>query len=205
MSRERAALRAVELMQLVGIPDARQRYAEYPHSFSGGMRQRIVIAIALANDPDLIIADEPTTALDVTVQAQVLRALADINTRLGISIMLITHDIGVVSQMADRVAVMYGGRVVEVGSRAQVLDTPSMPYTSALLAAVPGEETVPGTPLAVIPGRPADLGEVRGCSFADRCAVATSACKTRTPVPIAVAVGHSAECLLLEENGADHE
>ncbi|ROO85125.1 peptide/nickel transport system ATP-binding protein [Actinocorallia herbida] len=174
----RARERAVELLELVGIPDARRRAAAYPHEFSGGMRQRVVIAIALANDPDLLIADEPTTALDVTVQAQILRLLTRLRDDLGIAVLMITHDMGVVAEICDRVAVMYAGRVVETGPVTDVFAAPRHPYTAALLRAMPGG---PGR-LAAIPGSPPDPAALpAGCAFHPRCPSAATRCAEARP------------------------
>jgi peptide/nickel transport system ATP-binding protein len=161
--------RAQELLRLVGIPDAARRLRAYPHEFSGGMRQRAMIAIALACRPKLLIADEPTTALDVTVQAQVLELLADLRARLGMSLVLITHDLGVVSEYCDRVAVMYAGQVVETGPVRQVIADPRHPYTAGLLASLPRLDE-PEAALRPIPGQvPDPTGITSGCRFAPRC------------------------------------
>jgi peptide/nickel transport system ATP-binding protein len=180
--RRRAARRALELLRLVGIPDPERRLREYPHQFSGGMRQRIVIAIALANDPDLLIADEPTTALDVTIQAQVLQLLAKLRAELGIAIVMITHDMGVVAELCDEVVVMYAGRVVEQGNVRQILTDPRHPYTAALLRAMPRLATPAQTRLAAIPGNPPDPADLpAGCAFAPRCARAAQRCTADRP------------------------
>jgi oligopeptide/dipeptide ABC transporter ATP-binding protein len=179
VSRREAKERAVQLMKEVGIPSAEQRYADPPHRLSGGMRQRIVIAAALANDPAVLIADEPTTALDVTIQAQILRLLDGLRERRGTAVLLITHDLGVVAQVCDRVAVMYAGQLVEVATTEQVFAQPAHPYTEALLRAVPGTGE-PGSELAVIPGQVPDLSSPpAGCRFAPRCPFGTDACATR--------------------------
>ncbi|WP_110647952.1 ABC transporter ATP-binding protein [Salinicola peritrichatus] len=171
-SRRAARARALELLEQVGIPEPRSRLDSYPHELSGGMRQRVVIAIALAMEPEVLIADEPTTALDVTVQAQILALLKQLQRDNGMAMLFITHDFGVVSEVADRVAVMYAGRVVEEGAVGAVLERPLMPYTAGLLASVPKLELagLPGAPLATIEGSvpdPARLPE--GCSFHPRC------------------------------------
>ena len=172
---------AVEALDLVGIPQARTRIEAYPHEFSGGMRQRVMIAMAVLNDPDLIIADEPTTALDVTVQAQVLEVLLSVKERLNASIILITHDLGVVAGMADRVAVMYGGRFVETGTCDEIFLRPHMPYTVGLLRAIPSleGEVTDLTPIAGTP--PMLTREPSGCSFAPRCAIASEICQGSEP------------------------
>ena len=177
MAREQAA----EALDLVGIPQAKTRLDAYPHEFSGGMRQRVMIAMAILNDPDLIIADEPTTALDVTVQAQVLEVLDSVKERLNASIVLITHDLGVVAGMADRVAVMYGGRFVEVGSCDEIYLSPRMPYTIGLLNAIPSLEG-DVSDLQPIPGTPPLLtSEPSGCPFGPRCTVPEDVCGRAEP------------------------
>jgi peptide/nickel transport system ATP-binding protein len=164
-----ARQRCVELLDQVGIPDAARRVAEYPMQLSGGMKQRVMIAMALAGQPRLLVADEPTTALDVTTQAQVLQLLRDTQSAGGMSILLITHDLGVVAEMADHAGVMYAGQIVEQASRAQLLSRPLHPYTQKLLAALPNAKQ-PGQPLAAIPGSVPALGSIaRGCRFAARC------------------------------------
>ena len=168
--------RAEELLRLVGIPDAARRLRNYPHEFSGGMRQRAMIAIALACRPKLLIADEPTTALDVTVQAQVLELFSDLRARLDMSLVLITHDLGVVAEHCDRVAVMYAGQVVESGPTRQVIDDPRHPYTAGLLASLPRLDE-PDAPLRPIPGQVPDAsGITAGCRFAPRCWRRAEAC-----------------------------
>ena len=185
VSRSQARERAVQLLGQVGIPDAAARYADPPHRFSGGMRQRVVIAAALANDPTVLIADEPTTALDVTIQAQILRLIAALCREQGTAVLLITHDLGVVAQVCDRVGVMYAGQLVEEAPVADLFATPQHPYTRALLAALPSAEAEPGR-LAVIPGQVPDLsGALPGCRFLDRCDRARAECVER-PQPVAV-------------------
>ncbi|MGW1978187.1 dipeptide/oligopeptide/nickel ABC transporter permease/ATP-binding protein [Streptomyces sp. NPDC001889] len=180
LSRAAAGERAAELLALVGVPNPRERLKDYPHQFSGGMAQRVVIAGALACDPELLIADEPTTALDVTIQAQVLDLLASLRERLGMSLLLITHDLGVVADSCDRIAVMYAGQIVEERTVADAFAAPRHPYTEALLAAVPHGGT-DGEPLATIPGRvPPAWAWPRGCRFHPRCPYATDGCRTGT-------------------------
>jgi peptide/nickel transport system ATP-binding protein len=188
-----ARARAVELIELVRIPDADSALRRYPHQFSGGMRQRLAIASALACAPRLLIADEPTTALDVTVQAGILHLLRSLRDRLGLSVLLITHDLGVMSALADRVAVMYAGRVVELGPRASVLATPRHPYTQGLLDALPKSE---GTVrLRALPGAPPAPGALpSGCAFHPRCAWATARCQTDAQALATVAAGHTVAC-----------
>ena len=179
----RAALdRAAELLELVGIPDGRRRMRDYPHQFSGGMRQRVVIAMALAREPEVLVADEPTTALDVTVQAQILQLLAQLRERTGVAILMITHDMGVVAELCDEVAVMYGGRIVERGRARDVLDAPGHPYTRALLRAMPSLETALGRRLVAIPGQPPDPAQLPGgCAFHPRCTQVTPRCHDEQP------------------------
>ena len=178
-----AAARAVEMLQLVGIPEAGRRFSDYPHQLSGGMRQRVMIAIALSCNPKLLIADEPTTALDVTIQAQILELMKDLRDRLEMSIMLITHDLGVVAEMADDVAVMYAGRVVEQGPVADVFGSPQHPYTEALLHSIPLLGMTQAEPLKVIRGTvPSPLDWPEGCRFRPRCDYAFEKCVEQPPL-----------------------
>ena len=182
MRRGAAAARAVELLASVGIPAPEQRLGQYPHQLSGGMRQRVAIAIALSCEPRLLIADEPTTALDVTVQAQILDLLAREQRRRRMAMILITHDLGVVAGRADEVAVMYAGRVVERAPTAALFAGTRMPYTQALLAALPKLDAAPHTPLAAIGGRPPDpTRPLPGCAFAPRCGRADDRCRAAKP------------------------
>jgi peptide/nickel transport system ATP-binding protein len=177
-----ARARAVELLGLVGIPDPPQRFASYPHTLSGGMRQRAMIAMAIACSPKLLIADEPTTALDVTVQAQVLDLLRDLLSRLSMSLLLITHDLGVVAELADRIAVMYAGRIVETAPAASLFAQPQHPYTVGMLSASLGFADADG-PLTEISGHPPDLTALPvGCAFAPRCPRADARCRIETPL-----------------------
>lgn len=190
LDRQQAEARAVELLDLVGIPDPRRRIGQYPHEMSGGMRQRVVIAMALANEPQLLIADEPTTALDVTVQRQILDLLDRLRRELGMAVILISHNLGVVAGRTDRVVVMYAGRVVERADARSLFDVPHHPYTEALLAAIPRLEDAPHAVLEAIDGAPPDM--VRppaGCRFAPRCRYAQEDCRTVEPV-LGVAVDH---------------
>jgi oligopeptide/dipeptide ABC transporter ATP-binding protein len=168
-TRRDARARAAEVLELVGVPDVARRMNQFPHQWSGGMRQRAVIAMAVVNDPELLIADEPTTALDATIQAQVLEVLAKARAELGVAIMLITHDLGIIAQYADRVVVMYAGQVVESATTAELFDDSRHPYTRALIRSRPSVAQ-PGRHLAAIPGQPPSLEQVStGCPFAPRC------------------------------------
>jgi oligopeptide transport system ATP-binding protein len=181
-SKAAARARAADLMDQVGIPDARSRLGAYPHEFSGGMRQRVMIAMALAQDPEVLIADEPTTALDVTIQAQILRLLADLQAERNMGMVLITHDMGVVANIADEVAVMYAGRVVERGSCSQTFDAPAHPYTKALLGSIPRPQ-LRGCSLPAIAGTPPDPAVlIVGCSFRPRCPSAMDICINEPPI-----------------------
>ncbi|MGI9000051.1 MAG: ABC transporter ATP-binding protein [Pseudonocardia sp.] len=182
VSKAAARNRAAELLELVHIPNPRQRLDSYPHELSGGMRQRVVIAIAMANDPDVIIADEPTTALDVTVQAQIMESLQTAQQQTGAAMVLITHDLGVIAGQADRVLVMYAGKLVEVGTAEDVFYTPRMPYTVGLLGSVPQLDR-PGTRLISIPGAPPSVLHLpAGCPFAPRCPLVVARCTEKEPV-----------------------
>ncbi|MGI8802456.1 MAG: ABC transporter ATP-binding protein [Solirubrobacteraceae bacterium] len=199
VSKSAALARVVELLELVGIPDPRGRADAYPHELSGGMRQRAMIAMALANEPKLLIADEPTTALDVTVQAQILGLMERLQDELGMAIILITHDLGVVAEMADEIAVMYAGRIVELASTAQLFDSPQHPYTWGLLKSIPTLDGTPGVPLIPIPGRPPSLiSRPSGCHFHPRCVYAQPAHARVDPMlaPVAGEPGHQVACLL---------
>ncbi len=197
MSGRRASERAVELLKLVGIPNAEARLKQYPHQFSGGMRQRVVIAIALACDPQVLIADEPTTALDVTIQAQILELMRELQDRLGMSIILITHDLGVVASTAHRVAVMYGGRIVETGTVREIFYNPQMPYTWGLLASIPLPNADRGLELIPIPGTPPDAtNPPKGCPFTSRCPYAMRVCGDEMPEPTTFSPEHWAACWL---------
>ncbi|MCC6775677.1 MAG: ABC transporter ATP-binding protein [Hyphomicrobiales bacterium] len=181
MGRAEARRIAMELMERVGIPDAARRVNDFPHQFSGGMRQRIVIAIAIALKPAVLIADEPTTALDVTVQAQIMKLLSDLQRETGMAMLLITHDLGVVADVASRAAIMYAGRVVETGPIREVYDHPAHPYTQGLLNSIPSEETL-GNRLTPIKGTPPNLLDLpQGCAFAPRCPYATDVCRAVVP------------------------
>lgn len=195
VSRGEAHDRAVEALELVGIPQPRRRADQFPHEYSGGMRQRAVIAMAVINDPPLLVADEPTTALDVTVQAQILETLQAIRERTGAAIMMITHDLGVVAGLAGRVQVMYGGTVVESGSVDEVFTAPRMPYTLGLLGAVPHPELI-GRPLTPVPGAPPSLLRLApGCTFTPRCPLVAPVCRETEPDLLATdRPDHPARC-----------
>ena len=181
LSHEQAAARALELMRAVGIPAPEARFMAYPHQFSGGMRQRIVIALALCAQPLLIVADEPTTALDVSIQAQVLHLLKSLCREQGTAMLLVTHDMGVIAETADRVAVMYAGRIVEIGPVADVIKAPVHPYTRGLMGAIPSLAPVTG-PLAQIDGAMPRLNaRPEGCAFHPRCSAATAQCRAHSP------------------------
>jgi peptide/nickel transport system ATP-binding protein len=187
--------RAIELLDLVGIPSAAERLDAYPHQFSGGMRQRVMIAIALASQPRLLLADEPTTALDVTIQDQILKLLLELRDRLGMSVLLVTHDLGVIAQTCDRVAVMYAGRIMEVGPVVEVFRQPRHAYTLGLLGSIPGGGAI-RRPLRSIEGTPplpSDLPS--GCAFAPRCAFVTDACRRRRPDLVPVGPDHLTACV----------
>jgi oligopeptide/dipeptide ABC transporter ATP-binding protein len=196
-----ARRQALELMQLVGIPAAAQRLDDYPHQFSGGMRQRIMVAIALACRPQLLIADEPTTALDVTIQAQVLELIADLRQRLGMSVVLITHNLGVVAEYCDRVAVMYAGQIVEMGPTDDVIARPRHPYTRGLLQSIPRLDRL-GERIRPIHGALPDLATIGDtCRFAARCAWQVDACLARIPM-LDVGPHRTARCIRFDELGA---
>ena len=198
LNKRNAIARAVEMMRLVGIPSAEKRVEDYPHQLSGGMRQRVMIAMALSCNPKLLIADEPTTALDVTVQAQILELMKDLRERLGMAILLITHDLGVVAEMVDEVAVMYAGRIVERGPVAEVFESPQHPYTEALLRSIPVVGMRYSQPLEAIKGMvPSPLDWPTGCRFAPRCEYAFDRCVTEDPPLLAVPPQESA-CWLCE-------
>jgi oligopeptide/dipeptide ABC transporter ATP-binding protein len=194
MSKSESRARALDLLTQVGIKDPERRYRAYPHELSGGMRQRICIAIALSTDPRLILADEPTTALDVTIQAQVLGVLTQLRRTRDLGLVLVTHDLAVVSGTCERLSVMYGGRIVEQGATHELLHTPRMPYTAALLRSVPDPD-VPVHRLLTIPGQPPDLMEqVEACSFAPRCPAVVARCTEEIPPLLPVLPGRTSAC-----------
>ncbi|MBD3763650.1 MAG: ABC transporter ATP-binding protein [Rhodobacterales bacterium] len=195
MTRAQARSRAAELLDLVGIPDAAKRLASYPHQFSGGMRQRVMIAIALACDPKVLIADEPTTALDVTIQAQILELVRDLRAKLGMAIVWITHDLGVIAGIADRVMVMYGGQVVEQAPVRELFGNPRHPYTRALLKTIPKLAGVREAKLQTIEGQPPILTAAPdACPFAPRCAHALPRCLAENPLRRPIGAEHDVAC-----------
>ena len=203
LSRKAAEDRAIEMLTLVGIPEPQRRVKEYPHQLSGGMRQRVMIAMALACNPKLLVADEPTTALDVTIQAQILDLMADLKRRVGAAIVLITHDLGVVAEVAERVMVMYAGRKVEEAPVRDLFRAPRHPYTQGLLGAVPKlGSSLSGTTskLSEIPGLVPSLKErIQGCVFADRCSAVREVCRESAPALELKAKGHLAACHFAEK------
>ncbi|AXI28331.1 MULTISPECIES: ABC transporter ATP-binding protein [Priestia] len=199
ISKEKAKEKAFEMLELVGIPNPKERLKQYPHEFSGGMRQRIVIAMALVCNPEVLIADEPTTALDVTIQAQILELFKDIQQKTDVSIVLITHDLGVVAQVADRIAVMYAGKIVEIGTRRDIFYTPQHPYTKGLLRSVPRLDLYESE-LVPIAGSPPDLfAPPSGCSFAPRCPYVMEVCDRMYPVSTKLKESHQVHCWLQDE------
>lgn len=195
MNKAQARKRAAELLELVGIPDAERRLSDYPHQFSGGMRQRVMIAIALACDPEVLIADEPTTALDVTIQAQILELVKELRQKLGMAIVWITHDLGVIAGIADRVVVMYGGQIVEQAPVADLFGDPRHPYTRALLETIPALHGPRDDKLRVIEGQPPVLGaEPSACPFRDRCRHAFDRCSRENPQRREIKAGHDIAC-----------
>jgi len=201
LSKEEAQKKAIEMLKLVQIPNAEERANQYPHQFSGGMRQRAMIAMALSCNPKLLIADEPTTALDVTIQAQIIDLLDDIRKKTGTAIVLITHDLGVVASLADKIAVMYAGKVVETGTANDIFYNPSHPYTSALLNSLPKHDTNKSDKLSSIPGTPPDLLDPpKGCAFASRCEKCMKICQKKQPPIFKLNDGHEASCWLLHKD-----
>lgn len=200
LTTQAAEAAALDLLKLTGISEPAMRMGQYPHELSGGMRQRVVIAIAIAGEPSLLIADEPTTALDVTVQAQIVQLIKELQRRLRMAIVLITHDIGVVAGMADSLIVMYAGRIAEQGEAVDLLQYPRHPYTQGLLASLPRESDVPGALFRGVPGIPPSvLTRVAGCPFEPRCPRSIVACSTNRPPVVMTGSGHSAVCFSVAE------
>ena len=195
LSKDEAKKEAVRLLEMVQIPNAAERAEQYPHEFSGGMRQRAMIAMAMSCEPKLLIADEPTTALDVTIQAQIMQLMAKVREETGTAIILITHDLGVVANLSDRVAVMYAGKIVETGTAEDIFYRPKHPYTQALLKSLPTVETSREEKLVSIAGTPPDLFmPPKGCEFASRCEHCMKVCKKHVPPTYEVGAGHKAAC-----------
>ena len=195
LSKDEAKKEAVRLLEMVQIPNAAERAEQYPHEFSGGMRQRAMIAMAMSCEPKLLIADEPTTSLDVTIQAQIMQLMAKVREETGTAIILITHDLGVVANLADRVAVMYAGKIVETGTAEDIFYRPKHPYTQALLKSLPTVETSREEKLVSIAGTPPDLFmPPKGCEFASRCEHCMKVCKKHVPPTYEVGAGHKAVC-----------
>ena len=200
ISNDKAHQRATELLAKVGISDPERRLSQYPHHLSGGMRQRVMIAMALSCEPKLIIADEPTTALDVTIQAQILELMKDLTKELGVALMVITHNLGVVARYADRVNVMYAGKLVEMGNARQIYHDPHHPYTLGLLASVPRMDQPRGSRLVPIEGQPPDLTRLdSGCAFRPRCRFAVERCASEIPALQSVDSEHAAACWRVSE------
>ena len=203
MNKRSARQRAAELIHMVGIPDAERRLSQYPHQFSGGMRQRIMIAMALSCNPKLLIADEPTTALDVTIQAQILELMKSLCRDFGTALIIITHNLGVVARYADRVNVMYAGKIVERGTAREIYGDPRHPYTLGLLHSVPRLDEPRKQKLDPIEGQPPDLIDLPpGCSFRERCRFAVERCEVEVPPLMDVSSGHSSACWELERLSA---
>ncbi len=199
-TKEQAYKHAIKMLELVGIPDAENRVNSYPHEFSGGMRQRVMIAMALSCEPELLIADEPTTALDVTIQAQILELIKDLKARLGTSVILITHDLGVVAGMTEKIIVMYAGKVFEQAPTKELFSTPANPYTKGLLKSVPDPAHEAGTELYQIPGLPPDVAHLPpGCPFAPRCYRAEEICREQYPPFVEINENHRSLCHFAEE------
>lgn len=206
ISRQEAGNEAIRLLKMVQIPNPEERAKQYPHEYSGGMRQRAMIAMALACKPKLLIADEPTTALDVTIQAQIMKLLAELGRETKTAIILITHDLGVVANLADRVAVMYAGMIVEQGNARDIFYRPGHPYTKALLKSLPTIETKKHEQLISIPGTPPDLfAPPPGCGFGSRCDYCMNICRTNQPPELEAGEGHKASCWRLHPDFPDRE
>ena len=200
ISRDAARARALSLFERVRIPSPERRLDAYPHEMSGGMRQRAMISLALASEPQLLLADEPTTALDATVQIQILLLLRELQRELGLSVIFVTHDLGAAVEVADRIAVMYAGRIVEQGITRAIMRSPRHPYTRALLKSLAHGAVKKGTRLETISGSPPDLTKLPpGCAFAERCTLAQESCKQTVPELVWLTPDHSARCLRTEQ------
>lgn len=205
LSDKQATGRAAEMLEAVGLPDVKRILESYPHQLSGGQQQRVMIAMALSCRPKLLIADEPTTALDVTIQAQILRLLRDLQKQFDISVILITHNLGVVAQTCDRLAVLYGGRVAEIGTAQDIFSNPQHPYTRGLMNAIPRPGSR-GRKMAAIPGTvPSNPGALPGCPFAPRCEFAFGRCSAEVPNLFNVSDGHRSACFLVDSAGREGE
>jgi oligopeptide transport system ATP-binding protein len=205
LSKEEARARAIEILKLVEIPSPESRLKQYPHEFSGGMRQRVMIAIALSCSPKLLIADEPTTALDVTIQAQILDLMRDLRSKLNVSIVMITHDLGVIANMCNRIAVMYGGTIVEQGTTREIFYEPKHPYTWGLLRSIPQFTEGEKQKLISIPGSPPDLLKPpAGCAFTARCPYAMKICEKLPPPQVGLSETHQAACWLMHPKAQPH-
>ena len=199
-NKQEAYAHAIKMLKMVGIPDAETRLNDYPHQFSGGMRQRVMIAMALSCDPELLIADEPTTALDVTIQAQILELIKDLKARMGTSVILITHDLGVVAGMTEKIIVMYAGKVFEQAPTRELFATPANPYTKGLLRSVPDPAHEQGKELYQIPGLPPDVAHLPpGCPFAERCEMAKDICRAEYPPFVQINENHQSLCHFAKE------
>lgn len=197
MTKAEARAKAIEMLELVSVPQPEKRVKQYPHEFSGGMRQRVMIALAMVCTPELLIADEPTTALDVTVQAQILDLMKALQKKMQMSIILITHDLGVVADMSDRVVVMYAGQIVETGTTDEIFNNPKHPYTRRLLESVPKPDMTRDEPLQSIEGTPPDLyAPPKGCAFFDRCVESLKICKDHMPENMSHSTTHCSRCWL---------
>lgn len=197
MSKSEARAKCIELLNMVGIPEPEKRLKQYPHEFSGGMRQRVMIAMSLTCEPKLLIADEPTTALDVTIQAQILDLMKSLKDKLGMSVILITHDLGVVADLCNRINVMYGGKIIEKGTKRDIFYRPSHPYTLGLLGSIPNPKTLTKEKLKPIEGQPPDLlNPPKGCPFVKRCKYAMKICDIKMPPYFNINEGHDSACWL---------
>jgi oligopeptide/dipeptide ABC transporter ATP-binding protein len=199
VTKQQAAAKALEVLAAVGLPDVERIMSSYPHQLSGGMQQRVMIAMALSCNPRLLIADEPTTSLDVTIQAQILRLLRGLQKKFDVSVILITHNLGVIAQTCDRLAVLYGGRVAESGSTRDIFNSPQHPYTRGLMNAIPRPGSR-GKKMATVPGMvPSNPGAMTGCTFAPRCEFAFERCRAESPPLFEVGKGHLSACFLVDE------